>query len=394
MHDTRKIVVTGVSAISAVGTGLDAHLSGLTQPARLSTIKDTEFHSLDTETPCYRITDYEPKEVLGKKGLRLKDWSTKLLLGAVELGFKDFLEACSDEEKPGMCIGTAFGSVGSIGDFLSDSIVNGVDKVNPQAFANTVINAPTGNANIRYGIKTLSTTVATGFNASLDAFIYGCDFLKNGYLERILVGGLEEISYYEIMGMHRAGVLSSHGRARPFAHDGDGLVAGEGSAVFLLETEEAARKRGATILAEVGGYCSCFDPDPSSGEGARHAIAQALDNAGIGMNGVSFISADANGSPAGDTMEASVLAKMAPGKPVAAYKAKIGECYGASGALSIACALVDMRNGRIAGTGQKYAVHEDIALVSETLEGRDDDVVLVNNFSCEGNRGAIVLRKR
>lgn len=400
MSDRNKIVITGVSAISAAGTGVRAHVSGLVEPPRLASFKDSAFHALGRETPCFRVTGYEPKEVLGKKGLRLKDWSTKLLLGTIELEFKEYLESCSDEDKPGMCMGTAFGSVGSIGDFLSDSIENGVDKVNPQAFANTVINAPTGNANIRYGIRTLSTTVATGFSASLDAIIYGCDFLKNGYLKRILVGGLEEVSYYELMGMQRAGVLSKRGVSRPLAVDGDGLVAGEGCAVFMLETQEAARERGASILAEVAGYCSCFDPNPGDGgynpdgEGARHAIRGALDDAGIGMDDVSFVAADASGSPSGDAMEGAVLAELAPGKPVAAYKAKLGECYGASGALSAACALVDMSNGRISGTGESYRARDGVGLVTETQEGRNDEIVLVNNFSCDGNCGALVLRRR
>ncbi|MBD3317754.1 MAG: hypothetical protein GF344_18355 [Chitinivibrionales bacterium] len=400
MHDQKKIVVTGVGAISAVGTGLEAHETGLRQPARPATIKDSAFHALDRELPCFRITGYEPKEVLGKKGLRLKDWATKVLLGTLEPAFKEYLESCSDEEKPGLCIGTAFGSVGSIGDFLSDSIINGVDKVNPQAFANTVINAPTGNANIRYGIHNLSTTVATGFNASLDAVIYACDYLRSGYLKRMLVGGLEEVSYYEIVGMDRAGVLSKRGWSRPFAEDGDGFVAGEGCACFLLETEEAARERGATILAEIGGYCGCFDPSSGPGgynprgEGARYAIRGAISDAGVDGDAVSFVASDANGSPAGAVMEASVLSDLVPHKPVAAYKAKTGECYGASGALAIACSLIDMRSGRIAGVGTDYPVRNGIDLVTETRDGRDDEIVLVNAFSCEGNCAALVLKKK
>jgi len=393
------IVITGASSISSLGMGSEALKDALLDTPAVSRAREFEFHSFDTDIPCYRIPAYEPKEVLGKKGLRLKDWATKVLLGTIETNFKDQLAGYAPENIPGLCLGTAFGSVESIGNFLSDSIENGVNHVNPQLFANTVINSPTGNANIRYAIKTLSSTVATGFNAGLDALIYSSDMLKRGYYNAILAGGLEEISYFTLVGLKRSGVLSSHETVRPFAADGDGFLMGEGCAVFLLETEESAKARGATIIARIAGTGNTFDWSPETGgfnprgEGALAAMRSACSMAGIALSDVDVVAASANGSKFGDTMEAALIEQHCPKAKVAAYKAKTGECYGGSGALATACALADMESGRISPVDATYPLIRDIDLVVGDAHPCRAEHTLINSFSCDGNCSSILLQK-
>lgn len=397
MSDTR-LLITEVSSISNVGVGLQATADGLAGKQRTSPVKAFDFHELDREVACYRIDDFDPVAILGKKGLRSKDFATKLVLATIELGQKGCFGAEDEGERPGLSIGTALGSLQSIGDFLSDSIVNGVNAVNPMHFANTVINSPTGNANIRYGTKSLSATISTGFNAGIDAIIYACDHIRCGYLPAIVAGGVEEISYYTLLGMERSGMLSHGDASRPFASDADGIVMGEGCALFMVETQDSAKGRGASPVAEIVGYSCLFDPSEGrlgfnpAGEGARRAIEQACNMAGIQPGDVGFVAADGNGQRAGDTMEARVIAELLGDTPVAAYKARTGECYGASPALSLACALSDIRNKRISGTGASYEVDSGIALVSEDITGRETEYLLLTAFSCDGNCSAMVIR--
>ncbi|MFW6253532.1 MAG: beta-ketoacyl synthase N-terminal-like domain-containing protein, partial [Chitinivibrionales bacterium] len=358
--ENRRIVITGIGAISSLGTGLQQHSDNLTNPSSPSSYQESEYHSFDKPVVCFRAEQYDPIEVLGKKGLRTKDWATKLILGAIESSCKDILVQGNESERPGICIGTAFGSVQSIGDFLSDSIVNGVNSVNPQAFANTVINSPTGNANIRYNVRTLSTTVSTGFNAGIDSFIYGGDYIKRGYLDSILVGGIEEVSYFELLGLLRSGALSPSGTIKPFGKDADGLVMGEGSAVFMLETADRASRRGAEPIAEIAGYYSAFDADAPvngfdpSGNIQKYVMKNACDMAGISCDAISFIAASANGNKTGDTVESLAIERLFGDTPVTSYKSKIGECYGAGAVLSMACALADCCANRISGIGPVY----------------------------------------
>ena len=393
-----KLLITEASSISTLGIGFDAISGSLPGKQELSRVKSFEFHELDSETPCFRISDFDPIAILGKKGLRTKDLATKILLATLELGFKERFENETENNKPGIVVGTSFGSIQSIGDFLSDSIVNGVNAVNPMAFANTVINSPTGNANIRYGVKTLSSTVSTGFNASIDALIYTGDYIRCGHLPAIVTGGLEEINYYTLLGMDRSGVLSKSGTAKPFAKDADGIIMGEGCALFLIETEESAKAHGANSIAEIVGYCSAFDPAGGkpgfnpNGEGARYTIEQALKMAEVDATTIDFVASGGNGMPSSDSMESSVITSVFDDKPIAAYKAKTGECYGASASLSLACAISDMKNRRISGTGTSYEVQNDINLVSETIENRESEYAILTSFSYEGNCASLVIK--
>lgn len=395
---SRRIVITDVGNISALGVGFSNISAAMSLPVSKVTVKDFEFHQFESEIPCYGVRDFDPVEILGKKGLRTKDNATKLLLSTFEIAFKDIMESADDQNRPGICIGTAFGSVQSIGDFLSDSIVNGVNNVNPQAFANTVINSPTGNANIRFISRNLSATISTGFNAGIDALIYAFDYMQRGYLSRIVAGGLEEISYFSLLGLSRTGILSSSGNIRPFANDSDGTVMGEGCALFHLQTEEAAKENGSVILAEIAGVANGFDPDAafgkSNGEPAVAVIRAALDQAGIKPESIDFITSGANGNPRCDTIEASALTTVFGNKiPVTAYKALTGECYGASGAIITMCALSDLKNGTISGTGNAYKTRNDLPLVFNTIK-KDSTFTLVTSVSCDGNCSAIILKNR
>lgn len=395
----KKLVITAVSSISSLGIGYDKIAEGLKADKNISKVKKYSFHELDRETPAHTVSEFEPKEILGKKGLRTMDHSTKLLLSAMELGMKEILEAENDDNKPGIVAGTSFGSVQSIGDFLSDSIENGVGAVNPMLFANTVINSPIGQANIRYGVKTLSTTVSDGFNSSMDAIIYACDFIRSEYMPALIAGGVEEVSYYEVLGFERSGALSKNDEAKPFSIDADGIVLGEGSAVFLIETEESAAAHSRKPLAEIIGYASAFDPadgklgfNPKA-EGAKYVLNEALNQADISTAEVDFIAASANGDKNGDAMEASAIKEIFDDKPVVSYKAKLGECYGASTALALACTLSDMEAGVISGTGADYNTIENINLVKETIS-KESNIALLTSFSCDGNCGALVIKKR
>lgn len=389
-----------MSAVSCLGTNLSEIAASLLAPPRIGAVQNFEFHSLPASQPCFPVRDFDPEAILGKKGLRTKDRATKLLLSALELGFKSLFESASDESRPGLSIGTTFGSVSSIGDFLSDAIVNGSHNVNPQAFANTVINSPTSNANIRYASRALSSTVSTSFNAGLDALAYAVMFLRQGHARSLLAGGLEEISYYACTGLAATGLLSPSGSLLPFGQEAAGTLPGEGCAVFCVETEASAQERGATVVAEIAGIASCFDPkkgplgyDPD-GHGARHAMKQACANAGISPEKIGFVAASANGVAAADDMEALALSDLFPKTPVVAYKSRTGECMGASPCLSMACALADMKAGRISGLGSAYPLRRNVNLVFDTVPVASKQYALVNSFSCDGYCGSIVLKNR
>lgn len=394
---SKRIVITDVGTISSLGTGFESLNEAMTRTPQKSTVKDYDFHQLENDIECYSIKDYDPVQILGKKGLRNKDFSTKILLGTIQTGFEEILSNTDEYNKPGISIGTAFGSIQSIGDFLSDSIINGVNSVNPQLFANTVINSPTGNANIRFNSKNLSSTIASGFNAGIDSLIYSYNYLRKNYIQNIIAGGLEEISYYALLGLLRSGMLSNSGDPRPFAADANGVIMGEACALFLMESEESANERGARIIAEIAGTASSFDPQAaqngkSDGESGAFAIKTALEEAEIDADAIDFIASGANGNPKCDKFEAAAIKKVMDTKtPVTAYKMFTGECYGASGAMNVACALSDLKNKKISGKAKPYQTIDDIPLVFEP-QNKESTYALVTSFSCEGNCSVVILK--
>ncbi|MBN1600919.1 MAG: hypothetical protein JW915_04875 [Chitinispirillaceae bacterium] len=396
MH-SKKIYITSSGIISSFGIGLNAFKEGLSKPPVTSAFKDFEFHSLDPAISCITVNGFDPVAVLGKKGLRLKDHATKLILGSFEQGLKEIMEHTDDDNRPGICVGTAFGSVQSIGDFLSDSIVNGVNIVNPQAFANTVINSPTGNTNIKFVARNLSTTVSTGFNSGIDALIYAFNYMQRGYIEAIVAGGLEELSYYSMLGLQRTGLISSTGKGLPFSKEADGVVPGEGCALFLFDTEESMKTNNRTPVVEVVGTASAFDPSlaqngQSDGDVAAHVLSEVCNDAGISTNDVGFIASSASGNRLTDSIEAAAIKKVFDTNvPVTAYKAFTGECYGVSGALNLACAITDLKNGQISGIGNSYSCFNSIPLVFSPIK-KDNTFCIVNSVSCDGNCSAVLIK--
>ncbi|MBD3418709.1 MAG: hypothetical protein GF398_01195 [Chitinivibrionales bacterium] len=389
----KQIVITGYESISALGLSWQQLCENLGSAVTPGFAGEFEFHAFDAALPCFRISGLEPKEVLGRKGLRTKDWATKLLLCVLENGFSGLFAKAPAHDRPGLCLGTSFGSVQSIGDFLSDSIENGVNSVNPQAFANTVINSPISNANIRYGISSLSTTVSTGFNSSLDALCYACDYLQQGYLDWIIAGGVEEISYYELLGFERSGQLSASGSIQPHGKSADGLIPGEACGMLLLETAEHASARNANVIAEVCAVSTGFAPIAAeAADVLAHTMHTALSDASLSASQLAFAATSANGVAAGDEIIAHALRDTAPHLPVTAYKRHFGECYGASDILSAMCALADLQNNRITGVGTDYEAVENLNLVTGNVQADSSPYALLLSSSCDGNCGSFILK--
>ncbi|MCX7726146.1 MAG: hypothetical protein N2053_04795 [Chitinispirillaceae bacterium] len=390
----KRIVISEIGTLSVLGTDLESVGRSLLSPPEPGNFQTTEFHSFDNPIPCFTLKDFDTISILGKKGMRNRDNITKIVMCAAELGFKNYMESLPEEKRPGFCIGTSLGGLESIGDFLSDSIVNGVNAVNPQAFANTVINAPTGNVNIRYIARNLSTTISTGFNSSLDAIIYTFDFIRRGYCDAIIAGGVEEISYYSLLGFMRSGLVATSCKAKPFSESSEGVILGEGCALFLIETVDSVVKRGAKAYVEIVGCASGFNPDiKSSSPIFKKVIENACEQAGIKPSDIDLVASGGSGNRLSDLLEANGIAEtFGSTVPVTAYKRFYGECSCASGALNILCTICDIHDKRISGIrDEKYPPLKGINLVFGTVSS-EINYAIVTSYSCDGNCSAVVLK--
>jgi 3-oxoacyl-[acyl-carrier-protein] synthase II len=401
---TTRIVVTGTGVISPIGAGIEEFENALFA-GKSGIGPRTLFAETVPVGNAGEISNFTPQQWLGNKGLRVLDRSARLVCVASHMALKasGLTQPDGDEGDPnlGLVLGTMFGSVHSITAFDWSGLMDGPTLVNPMEFPNTVINSPAGQAAIKHKLRGVNSTISAGLVSGLYAMHYAMEFLRFGRATALMAGGVEELCEESYLSFSKAGWSSPTGRPAPFAPDRDGSVLGEGSALWMLETEEGARKRGVHPRLEVCGFGSSHDAhdinsyDPR-GKGAASAIRAALGAADITPESIACIVASAGGSRAGDAMENHALKEVFGGRlpqiPVGAPKAAFGECLGATGALlalSAGAALLRQAAPPTAGhRGEANGLR-----LSHEAQPFSGDYALVDCFGCDGNNAALVLKR-
>lgn len=391
---SERIVITGAGVICALGAGSAEFERRLYEGA-------TGIGA----GGLAEIAGFEPQQWLGKKGVRVLDRSARLLCVAGQMALSESGLASGDQaegdEELGLICGTMFGALHSIVSFDWSALTDGPSYVNPMEFANTVINSPAGQAAIRFKLRGVNSTICAGLASGLHAMQYAFESLRCGRAHVLLSGGVEELCEESIVGFRKTGVASGASAIRPFRRDSEGTVLGEGSALLVLQSAEAAGARRATPWAEIAGFgcahdATSIDAYRVSAEGAAAAIEQALASAGIGPQQVGCIIAGASGSRAGDAMEARALSRVLGARlsriPISAPKAAFGEAMGASGALCALAGAMALQKAAAPPTAG-FERADEALLLSATPQPFDGDFVLVNAFSCDGNNASIVLRR-
>jgi 3-oxoacyl-[acyl-carrier-protein] synthase II len=404
----RKVVISGIGVLSPIGIGRDNYWEGLFE-GRAGFREITLFDTAPFQVHhAGEMADFDPLAFLGKKGLRDLDRSTKLICSAAKLALDDARLQITEENThtTGVSIGTTFGSLHSISQFDRTGLIEGPRFVNPSHFPNTVINSPASHVSIQFKIKGFNTTISTGFCASLDALAYAADFIKLNRADIVLAGGVEELCEETFMGFHKLGYLSgtdgSEPVCRPFDARRNGIILSEGAAVLVLEDGERALNRGAAILARVMGYGNAFDPSADSrfnhaGQGLKHAIIHALNDASLNPENIDYICACANSTKGLDRMETraikEVFGKHAYTIPVSSIKSMVGESFSASGALSLAAGIGAIQKGLISPTINYTEKDSECDLDYVPNEARQKIVktVLIASTDPYGQNTAVIL---
>jgi 3-oxoacyl-[acyl-carrier-protein] synthase II len=401
MSARRRVVVTGAGVLSPLGdspAALHAALAG-----GRSALKPVELFPTDGLGPVRagEIRPFEPRDYLGDRNLRPIDRTSRLLVSAAqraldESGWTAELRA---EREIGLVLGTTFCSVKTISEFDRRNLQLGPSYASPLDFANSVINAAAGQAAIWHGLRGLNSTLSAGEASGLLAIGYGAQQIRNGRASALLAGGAEELCYESFLGHQRAGRLGASGSI-PFDARRDGFALAEGAGLLVLEEREAARGRGARVLAEVLGHGSAFDPDGTEA-GAVQALARAvriaLEDAGVGPEGIDVLSAAANGSVTGDRAEAAAIAEVfgrrAADLPVTAVKSMLGEALGASGGFQAVALLGTLSDGTLPGILGLERTEEGFPLAGASAATRQIAVLraLLTALSTDGHACAVVL---
>ena len=342
--DTRRVMVTGLGMVSALGIGKELFWDGLRTGRRAVSPAGGVTGNLPA---CHSalIPDLDLAELLpGVKIGRGLTPANRYVLAAAGLALADAGLDAAEREDVGIVLTTLFGA-----HLLHPRDAEALLGL-PSFFVNSLPNMPAGYVSVALGLQGAQVVLTAGAEASgLNAVLYGCDLIRTGSAEAVLAGGYEVLSYGLLYGLRLTARLAVDGEVSvPFHRRRAGAAVGEGCGLLLLESQRHAQQRGARIYAEIKGGTSVQSTgDRPAAVGL--AAGQALGAAGVEAEALGAVVAGASGDPAGDRAEAAGLA-LALGEAlnrtlVTAPKAALGECYAASGALAAIVAALAIVHG-------------------------------------------------
>ncbi len=405
----KRIVITGLGVIAPNGIGkeqfwqfLEEGRSGISPVRRFDT---GEFKCKSAG----EIHNFQPAQFLGGNGLRNLDRTSRLLCSAAKLAIDDAGLSIDDRNTDdiGVCTGTTLSSLWNFAEFDKEAIQDGPLFTDVALFPGAVINAASSQVSIRFGIQGFNTTVSTGYSSSIDALEYAIDFIKSGRIKAVLVGGVESLSLVNFTGFYRLGCfagLKGEEVSCPFDKRRNGIILGEGAAVIVIEGEEHAQQREATIYAEVKGIGNYFDAykmgkyNPGA-DGLRENIKKAMINSELNTGDIDYISASANSVPEQDRLETKaikdVFGRSAYNIPVSSIKSMIGETFSAGGLLQMSATIGSIMKGFIPPTINYEIADDDCNLdyvVNKSRIARINNV-LINSFGPGGNNASLIISK-
>jgi nodulation protein E len=305
-------------------------------------------------------------------------------------------------ERTAAIIGTGVGGQTTIDDSFKRLYEEQQPRVYPLTIPKLMANAPASQVSMHCGLRGPSFGVVSACASATHAIGLSYQLVRSGAAQCAVAGGAEaSISFGAIKGWEAMRVMAPD-KCRPFSKDRKGMIIGEGTALVVLETEEAARKRGADILAEVAGFGMSADAKditaPDAGGMAR-AIVAALSDAKVDRGGVQYINAHGTGTTANDRTETAALKASfgdhAGKLAISSTKSMIGHALGAAGALEMVATVMSLRDGVVAPTINYLGQDPECYLDYVPNEARDlsIDVALSNSFAFGGLNAVLVLRR-
>lgn len=381
--DKRRVVITGLGAVTPFGVGVDKFWESLKagkSGIATSTAIDIDKHVVKISG---EVKDFNPEDYMDPKKAKKLDRFTQFAMVAADEAIKDAkLEGADiDPYRIGVIVSSAAGGFKTFEENHIRIIEKGPNKCSPFTVPMMIVNMPSGNISMKYGFKGINKVVvsacATGSHSIGDAF----RSIQYGDADVMVAGGAEAtICDVGVGAFSAARTLSKRNdepqkASRPYDKDRDGFVMSEGSGVLVLEEYEHAKKRGAHIYAEIVGYGQTADaydvvaPAPD-GSGAIKAMEFALKDAGMKPTEIQYINTHGTSTGLGDKAESHAVAKVFgdrkvnPELFVTSTKSMHGHMLGATGAAE---AIVCIK-----------AINENIVPPTINLDNQDEEVADLN----------------
>ncbi|MBW4691832.1 MAG: beta-ketoacyl-ACP synthase II [Lyngbya sp. HA4199-MV5] len=410
--DRKRVVVTGLGAITPIGNTLTEYWEGLLNGRNgiaPITLFDASRHDCRM---AGEVKGFDPHVYMDRKEAKRMDRFAQFGVSASKQALADAKFVINDlnAEQVGVLIGTGIGGLKVLEDQQEINLTKGPDRCSPFMIPMMIANMAAGLTAIHTGAKGPNscsvTACAAGSNAIGDAF----RLVQNGYAQAIICGGTEAaVTSLSVAGFAACKAMSTRNddpahASRPFDKDRDGFVLGEGSGILILEELEHALARGARIYAELVGYGATCDayhitsPVPG-GEGAARAISLALKDANLTPDQVSYINAHGTSTPANDSTETAAMKKAlgehAYNITVSSTKSMTGHLLGGSGGIEAVAAVMAVANDRVPPTINLENPDPacDLDYVPNQSREQIVDVALSNSFGFGGHNVTLAFKK-
>jgi 3-oxoacyl-[acyl-carrier-protein] synthase II len=409
---TRRVVVTGVGALTPVGNTAEEFWAALVQ-GRSGIGPITRFDASGYPTRIAgEVRNFDPLTYVDRKDARRLDPYLHYAMACACMAVEDagLDPAKVESDRFGVLIGSGIGGITTLLEGERTRIEKGFDRVSPFVIPMLIINMASGLVSMRFGAKgpnsSVVTACATGNHAIGDAH----RIIQRGEADVMIAGGAEAmIVPLTVAGFCAMKAMSTRNdepekASRPFDADRDGFVCSEGGGILVLEALEHAMGRDARIYGEIAGYGMSGDahhmtaPDPE-GDGAARAMRAALRDAGVAPTDVGYINAHGTSTPYNDRFETlaikGVFGEHARRLAVSSTKSMTGHLLGAAGGIEAIATLLAIHNGVLPPT-INYETPDpecDLDYIPNHARKQEVEVALSNAFGFGGTNATLVLRK-
>lgn len=400
----RRVVITGQGTINALGHDVPATLEAFRE-GRCG-IAELELRDLDRLSVRIggQVRNYDPEALFNRQQISLYDRFTQFTLIAAHQALDGAGLSFSGElaTRSGVVLGTAGGGVNTWDENYRSVYEEGKNRVHPFVVPKLMNNAAASHVSMQWNLKGPSFSVATACASSNHAMGQAFGLIRFGAADVMVTGGSEAmLSFGGVKAWEGLRVMSKDA-CRPFSANRNGMVQGEGAAVFLFEEYEHAKARGAEILAEVVGFAMTSDAADivmPSQQGAARAITGALKDGGLNPQDVCYINAHGTGTAANDKVECAAVANAfghhADDLMISSTKSMHGHLIGGTGAVELLACIMALRDGVIAPTIGYEEPDPECALDVVPNEAREArvDACLSNAFAFGGLNAVLALRR-
>jgi 3-oxoacyl-[acyl-carrier-protein] synthase II len=408
----RRVVVTGLGAVTPVGVGAKAYWDAITagrSGVGPLTLVDPEPLPSKVAAECL---DFDPAASLGPKEAKRLDRSTQFALTSAREAWEDArIEGAVDKDETGVVFATGIGGISSL--LASEKVLHtkGPNRVSPFTVPQLMPNAAAGQIAMKLGLRGPNFCTTTACAASNHAIGLAFQAIRHGEAVAMIAGGSESafvdialVAFAQMTALSTKYNDRPEEASRPFDALRNGFVMGEGAGALILEERDHALRRGAQIHGELIGFGQSADAfhvtAPSEdGSGAALAINRALRSAGLEPQAIGYINAHGTSTPAGDASETKAI-RLAFGDhadrlAVSSTKSMIGHLFGAAGAVEGVATVLAVRDGILPPTINQTDPDPacDLDYVPNKARKAAVEVAISNGFGFGGHNAVVVFRR-